>query len=95
MRFRRTARYGHKAHGHVNVIPGQWTPIYGCRSEIDGTLEPLDNVIIGNNKQQRASDWRTKENNSNNPGPLWHSTGWGDQLGITSIGFICPKRNVL
>ena len=91
VRFRRTARYGHKAHGHVNVIPGQWTPIYGCRSEIDGTLEPLDNVIIGNNKQQRASDWRTKENNSNNPGPLWHSTGWGDQLGITSIGFICPK----
>ena len=90
VRFRRTARYAHKAPGHVNVIPGRWTPLYGCVDD-KGTVVPLDNVIIGNNKQQRATDWRNTKNNSHNPGPIWHSTGWGDQLGISSLGFLCPE----
>ena len=91
VRYRRTARYGKKADGHINVIPGRWTPAFGCVDDKTGKAVPLKNIMFGHNEQQKATDWRTKENNSNNPGPIWLSHGWGDQMGLTSIGFVCPE----
>ena len=91
VRYRRTARYGKKADGHINVIPGRWTPAFGCVDDTTGKSVPLKNIMFGHNEQQKATDWRTKENNSNNPGPIWLSHGWGDQMGLTSVGFVCPE----
>ena len=90
VRYRRTARYGKKADGHINVIPGRWTPAFGCVDKT-GKAVPLENVIVGHNEQQKATEWRTKENSPNNPGAIWFNHGWGDQMGITSIGFMCPE----
>ena len=83
VRYRRTARYGKKADGHINVIPGRWTPAFGCVDDKTGKAVPLKNVMFGHNEQQKATDWRTKENSPNNPGcHLAVNHGWGDQMGI-------------
>ena len=89
VRYRRTARHAKKAENHVNPIPGRWTPIYGCVDK-DGKPQPLNNVIVGSNSQQKASTNSFYESDVSKLEPMWTSVGHGDHMGITAVGFTCP-----
>ena len=90
IRYRRTARYGKRADGHMNVIPGRWTPdfeVHRQRNRQGGAFREPDH------RQQQSAEGEGLANEGEQleqPGPIWHSHGWGDQMGITAIGFVCP-----
>lgn len=89
IRYRRTARHAKKAENHINPIPGRWTPIYGCVDK-NGKPQPLNNVIVGSNSQQKASTNSFYESGIAKLEPMWTSVGHGDHMGITAVGFTCP-----
>ena len=54
-------------------------------------IVPLKTSLLVITSSKKPPSGGTKENSPNNPGAIWFNHGWGDQMGITSIGFMCPE----